>query len=76
MSKQKPEAVIESPELEEEDVVSYWTLERMEAAQPIPFTGEEVSLDQTQVSVTPLGPPVQGASRGPDDGESDEHPKS
>ena len=82
MSKQNPEQVVESPELEQEEqeeaaLFSYWTKERMAAAEPLPFSVPAESIDNANISTPQPGEPVSGESLGPEEeGKSHEHPKS
>ena len=66
MNTQNLESVVESeePELEDVGLLSYWTLERMEAAQPISLPVVEESSEDLQVSVTPPEGALSRESRG------------
>ena len=80
MSKQNPEEVVVSPELDEEEValLSYWTEERMAAAEPLSILVPAESIDNAHFSIPQPAECLSGESRGPEEKEREsyEHPKS
>ena len=67
MNIQNPKEVVVSPELgkEEDALLSYWTKERMDAAQPLPLPVLTEPIDNTHVLTSLQGPLVSGDSRLP-----------
>ena len=71
MCKQNPEEIVVSEELDQEEaaVLSYWTEERMAAAEPepLPISVPSESIDDAHVSIPQSEGAMSGVSRGPDD---------
>ena len=70
MNIQNPEQVVESPELEQEEaaLLSYWTEERMAAAEPLPFSVPAESIDDAQFSNLQPEESLSGEPQAPEGG--------
>ena len=77
MNIQNPEEVVVSQELDQEEaaVLSYWTEDRMAAAEPLPFSIPAESIDDPDVSTPQPGEPMSDEYREPDGEDSLPRPK-